>query len=198
MASSLPSRRRLTLAVLLALLAVSCIFFYVGTASQMPREPSASALLLLEENALPVPVLVSPPALFCSSNAQLEGAAGSSRFNEIVGDSVRAAAANPAAKTSKATLSSFVGGLSEQAPCFWARYTSLPLPSGAALNMSMCTHDPKVDTVISVRIHTSGVWFGTTAWSEFSDMLVDGSCPADRPVVLDLGLNIGYVPGLTR
>jgi hypothetical protein len=136
--------------------------------------------------------------VFCSSNAQLEGAAGSSRFNEIVGDSVRAAAANPGAKASKATLSSFVGGLSEQAPCFWARYAALPLPSGAALNMSMCTHDPKVDTVMSSAIHTSGAWFGTSAWSEFSDMLVDGSCPANRPVVLDLGLNIGYVPGLTR
>jgi hypothetical protein len=133
---------------------------------------------------------VSSPQ-FCRGNAALEGAVGSSQFNEVVGDGVRAAAANPDAATSNATLSSFVDSLSTQAPCFWARYTALPLPDG--MNMSLCTHDPAVDTVMSAKIHTAGSWFEDSVWSDFGRMLVDGSCPPDRPVVLDLGLNIGYV-----
>jgi hypothetical protein len=132
---------------------------------------------------------VSSPQ-FCRGNAALEGAVGSSQFNEVVGDGVRAAAANPDAATSNATLSSFVDSLSTQAPCFWARYTALPLPDG--MNMSLCTHDPAVDTVMSAKIHTAGSWFEDSVWSDFGRMLVDGSCPPDRPVVLDLGLNIGY------
>jgi hypothetical protein len=127
--------------------------------------------------------------VFCSSDAALEGAVGSSQFNEVISDGVRAAAANPDAATSNATLSSFVDSLSTQAPCFWARYSALLLPDG--MNMSLCTHDPAVDAVMSAQIHAVGMWFEDSMWSDFRRMLVDGSCPPDRPVVLDLGLNIG-------
>jgi hypothetical protein len=155
------------------------------------QEAVASAALVK------IPASTGPLSAFCGSNAALEGPVGSSRFKEVVGDAVRAAAVStrPASGTGinpigNAALASFLDGLSKQAPCHWARYTALPLPDG--VTMSACTHDPKVDTVISAQVHLSGQWFARTTWSEFAAMLdSSGSCPPDRPVVLDLGLNIG-------
>jgi hypothetical protein len=181
-----------TLAVMLG---GACVLVYVNITARITERDEQSASLFFadeQQQQLQREQLQPPAPLWplCSSSA-LEGAVGSSHFNEVVGDSVRAAAANPASTTSNATLSSFVDSLATQALCFWARYSALPLPDG--MHMSLCTHDPAVDAVMSGRIHASGVWFQNTVWSDFRRMLVDGSCPADRPVVLDLGLNIGYV-----
>jgi hypothetical protein len=148
------------------------------------------------------PSIVRDTHVFCGSNTELEGPVGSSVFRDVVGDAVRSAAAVMArhslsASTRQAlagtatpdvatsTLSAFVHEMAMQAPCFWARYTSLPSP------LTVCTHDPKVDTVVSHMVHSFGAWFADDVWKSFHGILVNGSCPADRPVVLDLGLNIG-------
>jgi hypothetical protein len=55
----------------------------------------------------------------------------------------------------------------------------------------MCTHDPKVDTIVSGRIHKYGSFFQASTFMELKSFMRDGVCPPDRPVVLDLGLNIG-------
>jgi hypothetical protein len=132
---------------------------------------------------------------FCCDTGSVD-AARTSRFSPVVSDAVREASrrvwkrGGAAARVDVATVDAFVDGLSTQAPCFWARDTSLPLPDG--VNMSACTHDPAEDTVLSSRIHNEGTWFGPAVWIDFAAMLDDsGSCPPDRPVVLDLGLNIG-------
>jgi hypothetical protein len=162
-----------------------------GGSSVAPPPSADETLTPLSQN---VDATASAPSLaavttFCGSNAALEGSVGSSRFNEVVGDAVRRAAA-ASTSVGGTVLSAFLDGLSKQAPCHWARYTSLPLPVGVV--MSACTHDPKVDTVLSSRIHETGAWFVPSVWSEFAAMLdSSGSCPPDRPVVLDLGLNIG-------
>ncbi len=127
---------------------------------------------------------------FCSVDDAV--AAGTSRFHEVVGDAVRAAALKASnvdpesAMYASSVLTLFQRDLAAQAPCFWAPFTGVPLPR--EVTMSVCTHDPSVDQVISRIVHQDGAW---ADWASFETLLVDGSCPPDRPVVLDLGLNIG-------
>jgi hypothetical protein len=85
-------------------------------------------------------------------------------------------------------LDRFIEDLSSQAKCYWANYS---IPSSPEQKLPMCTHNPATDIVISSFIHSSGVWHPPRMYYDFVERLQDGRCPPDRPVVLDLGLNIG-------
>lgn len=84
------------------------------------------------------------------------------------------------------TMSEYLRTLNESYPCFWANYS---IPNGHVV--PMCTHDPKVDVGVSGRIHDGGIFFQPTMFYDLRSFMRDGTCPPDRPVVLDLGLNIG-------
>jgi hypothetical protein len=186
------SGRRRTVGALVLVAAVLAVAFFHG-GDFVARGGDASVALLDQLDADGGRRVLD----FCDSDEELQGAPGTSSFIEIVGDKVREAARRAAASGGNAspadvaTLSTFVEGMGHVAQCHWAKYTSLPLPDG--VEMRMCTHDPDTDIIVSKRIHDGGVWFGSAVWTGFRSLLVKGSCPRDRPVVLDFGMHSGYV-----
>jgi hypothetical protein len=119
-----------------------------------------------------------------------------SQFLEVTTAEARKAAVeaivNHDAKANK-TLQAFVAKLSAEEPCFWGQYR---IPNsehpGFPNNyfLPMCTHDPAVDRTISGRIHAAHVWFQDSMYQQVAKLTPQG-CPPDRPVAVDLGLNIG-------
>jgi hypothetical protein len=174
--------------------------------ARLDVQPPPPSHAQLDDTAAALAALpASPHPDFCYSGEVLQGAVGTSRFHDLVGDDVRRSARLVAARgagtaatagsiDADGVLAAFVNQLAALAPCHWARYTALlqPLPK-------MCTHDPQEDTVVAARIHKTGRWFTPHVPRHFAAMLVNGSCPPDRPVVLDLGLFIGcvqHIPGV--
>lgn len=123
-----------------------------------------------------------------------EGA--TSTFSQVTSDELQRAAvrASDGNAEALAEVERLLAPLAANSPCFWASYKfNNDGPGGprVARHAPMCTHDPTVDTVISRSIHDSSAWFpGTVEW-ELGEILPGGACPPDRPVALDLGLNIG-------
>lgn len=115
-----------------------------------------------------------------------------SQFHESTSSRLRTAAitamivGTPGSKTAlEAALTPFA----KSAPCYWAMYV---IPNRNLQEIPLCTHDPAED-LISNYIHRWGHWFGASTYTELMRVLagVDNECPPDRPVVLDLGVNIG-------
>jgi hypothetical protein len=117
---------------------------------------------------------------FCATDSQLEGDVGASVFHAVVDDAVHAG--------NRAALVHLTTRLSRLARCRWAEHTALPQPA----DMWACldTGTPHAVTAASTA-DSSGAWYAPSAWHDFTSMLVNGSCPADRPVVLDLGMKAG-------
>jgi hypothetical protein len=109
-------------------------------------------------------------------------------FHAAPPPNIRAASVNARSNNATATqvMASYLDALSTTYPCFWADYK---IPSGHTIRI--CTHDPKVDVGVSGRIHKYGSFFQPSTFMELKSFMRDGVCPPDRPVVLDLGLNIG-------
>jgi hypothetical protein len=106
---------------------------------------------------------------------------------------VRLAAANLAPRatvdakdrtSAEAVVDAFRSKLAGKATCFWAdKYDTTPRQP----QLKFCTHDPKVDTVISGAIHRYGSWFSGSELSKLAARLPGGRCSPSKPVVLDIG-----------
>ena len=72
-----------------------------------------------------------------------------------------------------------------QQPCAWAPYRM------GNTWKRLCTHDPNADMLISRHVHSSGAWFDDEMHASIAARLPNGTCSPHRPVVLDIGLNIG-------
>ena len=73
----------------------------------------------------------------------------------------------------------------EAVDCSWVRldYENLAVP-----NLTLCTYDPAVDTVISAAIHREGKWVGVNEWD---GLVAAGMCSRRRPFVIDVGAGFG-------
>lgn len=73
----------------------------------------------------------------------------------------------------------------EVVDCSWVRldYEQLAVP-----NLTLCTYDPDVDTVISAAIHREGKWVGVNEWD---GLVATGMCSTRRPFVVDVGAGFG-------
>jgi FkbM family methyltransferase len=52
----------------------------------------------------------------------------------------------------------------------------------------VCTHDPKIDTVISHFLHTYHFWGSP---DDYLILLATGPCTPERPYMMDIGANLG-------
>jgi hypothetical protein len=114
-----------------------------------------------------------------------------SKFIELTSSAVRQAAekwAKSGDRSSLSKLDEFKASLAAESPCFWANY-SIPKPGQPLHTIPFCTHDPAAD-LISRSIHKSKVWFQASMYEAILRRMPEG-CPPDRPVAVDLGLNIG-------
>ena len=77
----------------------------------------------------------------------------------------------------------------EAHPCFLANVSHWALKYYHKLDeIKMCTHDPKVDTVISDHLHKWSFWGSPDEWMV---LLAAGPCTPERPYMLDIGANLG-------
>ena len=73
----------------------------------------------------------------------------------------------------------------EAVSCAWVR---LDYDALANKNLTLCTYDPAVDTVISAALHREGKWVGVNEWD---GLVAAGMCSARRPFVIDVGAGFG-------
>jgi hypothetical protein len=74
-------------------------------------------------------------------------------------------------------------------PCHLANITHWALKYWYSLGtVKICTHDPKVDEVISDHLHKWSFWGSPDEWMV---LLAAGPCTAERPYMLDIGSNLG-------
>jgi FkbM family methyltransferase len=69
--------------------------------------------------------------------------------------------------------------------CHW---TDMWHPAVPMKPMNVCSHDPKIDTVISHFLHTYHFWGSP---DDYLILLATGPCTPERPYMLDIGANLG-------
>jgi FkbM family methyltransferase len=71
------------------------------------------------------------------------------------------------------------------AGCHW---TPMWHPAVPMKPVNVCTHDPKIDTVISHFLHTYHFWGSP---DDYLILLATGPCTPERPYMMDIGANLG-------
>jgi FkbM family methyltransferase len=69
--------------------------------------------------------------------------------------------------------------------CHW---TDMWHPAVPMKPMNVCSHDPKIDTVISHFLHTYHFWGSP---DDYLILLATGPCTPERPYMMDIGANLG-------
>ena len=69
--------------------------------------------------------------------------------------------------------------------CHWSEMWHPAVPMKP---MNVCTHDPKIDTVISHFLHTYHFWGSP---DDYLILLATGPCTPERPYMMDIGANLG-------